>query len=380
MRAFLIASLVTLTTHAWLMGSSVVQADPPGFQTLEIGSQAPDFQLPGVDGKQYRLNDFTKAKLLLIVFTCNHCPTAQAYESRIMQLDADYKDKGVAVVAISPNDNAALRLDELGYTDLGDSFEDMKLRASERGFKFPYLYDGETQKTALAYGVKATPHVFLFDQDRALRYVGRIDNSDVRTVTSPDVRNAIEALLAGQPVPVEKTRTFGCSTKWSEKRADAEASLKKWQQEPVTIQDLDEKELVKLAQNDSEELLLINVWATWCVPCMAELPEFVTIRNMYRTRKFRLVTICMDEPGQKEAALKVLKERYVSSTNYFLTIADRDRFADLLDKDWAGPVPYTLLIAPGGKVAYRHDGPIDPLKVKRAIVDVLGRTYANRKK
>src|SRR5262249_39596794 len=156
---------------------------------------------------------------------CNHCPTAQAYEKRIAQLHADYKDKKVALVAISPNDPKAVRLDELGYTDVGDSFADMKVRAREQKFTFPYLYDGDKQEVAKAYGVLATPQVFLFDRQRKLRYVGRIDDSDVKTVTSHDTRNALDALLAGKLVPVETTRVFGCSTKWADKQADAQRAL-----------------------------------------------------------------------------------------------------------------------------------------------------------
>ena len=265
-------------------------------------------------------------------------------------------------------------------TDLGDSLDDMKLRAKDRDFKFPYLYDGATQKTSLAYGVVATPQVFLFDAERKLRYVGRIDDSDVRTVTSHDARNAIDALLAGSAVPVEKTRTFGCSTKWSEKRADAAASLEKWNQEPVKLDPIDEAGLEKLTKNETENLLVVNVWATWCGPCVAELPELVTINRMYRKRKFQLVTISMDEPDQKADALKMLSEKHVSSTNYLSTVSDRDRFADLVDKEWPGPLPHTVVIAPGGKVIYRKNGPIDPLELKRAIVGVLGRTYASRDK
>lgn len=372
-------SVLCVLLWLWSLAGSVLAA-PPGFKSLEIGDSAPDFQLPGVDGKEHALKDYAEAKLLLVVFTCNHCPTAQAYEPRIIQLHADYQDRGVALVAISPNDDQAVRLDELGYTDLGDSFEDMKLRAEDREFKFPYLYDGETQKVSAAYGVVATPQVFLFDAERKLRYVGRIDDSDVRAVTSHDTRNAIDALLAGKPVPVEKTRTFGCSTKWSEKRQEAEASLKKWNQEPVTVKPLDEATLTKLVKNETENYLLINVWATWCAPCVAELPEFVTMNRMYRNRPFRLVTISMDEPGESKAVLEVLQKNYVAAENYHLAIESKDRFADLLDKKWEGPVPYTLLIAPGGEVIYRTSEAIDPLEVKRAIVNVLGRTYANRKK
>ncbi len=361
-----------------LIGSVASAADPPGFKTLEIGTAAPDFKLPGVDDKDYTLKSFADAKLMLVVFTCNHCPTAQAYEQRIMQLHADYRDKGVALVAISPNDAEAVRLDELGYSDVGDSLADMKLRAKERQFAFPYLFDGETQQTSLAYGVLATPQVYLFDGERKLRYVGRIDDSDVKTVTSHDTRNALDALLAGKPVPVEKTRVFGCSTKWSNKREDARTSLEKWNQEPVELKTINEAAVAKLVKNDTDKLLLINVWATWCAPCVTELPEFVSMNRMYRKRNFQMVTISLDDPEEKDAALKVLREKHVSSTNYLSDISSRDKFAELLDKEWKGPVPYTLLIAPGGKVLYRHSGEVDSLEVRRAIVEVLGRTYASR--
>ena len=137
--------------------------------------------------------------------------------------------------------------------------------------------------------------------------------------------------------------------------------------------------LTALAKNDTENLLLINVWATWCGPCIVELPDFVAINRMYRRRQFQMATISIDEPSQKEAALEVLKEQHVSSANYISEIADRDRFADLLDKEWAGPVPYTLLIAPGGKVIYRNNGSAKPLEVRRAIVEYLGRTYADKR-
>ena len=374
MRNVLLCSIVV----AWT--SVLTAADPAGFKTLEIGAAAPDFRLVGVDDKEYTLQSFADAKLLMVIFTCNHCPTAQAYEQRIVQLHADYNDKGVALVAISPNDATAVRLDELGYTDVGDSLADMKLRAKERKFAFPYLYDGETQQTSLAYGVLATPQVYVFDRERKLRYVGRIDDSDIKTVTSHDTRNALDALLVGKPVPVEKTRIFGCSTKWSNKRDEAKTSLEKWDQEPVELKTLNEAGVAKLVKNDTENLLLINVWATWCGPCIAELPEFVTMNRMYRKRNFQMVTISLDEPEQKDAVLKVLREKHVSSTNYLSDIASRDKFAELLDKDWPGPVPYTLLIAPGGKVIYRHKGDIEPLEVRRAIVDVLGRTYASRTK
>ncbi|MEA2631926.1 MAG: hypothetical protein QOE66_2145 [Chloroflexota bacterium] len=363
-------------TIALLLWAGVAVADPPGLTTLPIGAAAPDFQLPGVDGKTYSLKDFAGAKVLVVIFNCNHCPAAQAYEGRIARLHDEAKDKGVAVVVISPNDPAALRLDELGYTDLSDSFEEMKIRAKDHKFPYPYLYDGDTQTTAKAYGVLATPHVYVFDADRRLRYVGRFDDSDVKTVKSHDARNAVEALLEGKPVPVEKTRVFGCSTKWADKRESAVQSLAKFDAEPVTLDTIDDEGVAKLARNDTNKLLMVNVWATWCGPCVIEMPELVAMNRMYRKRNFQFVTISLDEPEKKDDALKVLKENHVAATNYLLNTKDRDTFADALDKEWAGPVPYTVLIAPGGKVIYRSKaGAIEPLEVKRAIVGYLGRTY-----
>jgi peroxiredoxin len=368
-----------LTISALLFAiPAVAVGQPAGLKTLDIGASAPDFRLPGVDGRDYSLKGFGDAKVLVVVFTCNHCPTAQAYEDRLLKLHADYKDRGVALVAISPNDPLAVRLDELGYTDLGDSLEDMKIRAKDRKFTFPYLYDGETQQASAAYGALATPHVFIFDQARKLRYVGRIDDAEVKEVKSHDTRNAIDALLAGKPVPVEKTRVFGCSTKWSDKREDAKKSLAKWDAEPVTLKPIDERGVAELVKNDGEKWLLVNLWATWCGPCAAELAELVTMNRMYRNRDFQLVTLSMDEVAERDAALKVLRENKVSGTNYIVDIEDRDKFADLFDKEWPGPLPHTLLIAPGGKVVYRKTGPFDPLEVKRAIVEQLGRTYASR--
>jgi peroxiredoxin len=363
-----------------LFSVAALFAAGPQPKTLDIGQGAPDFALVGVDGRTYHLEDFAAAKVLVVVFTCNHCPTAQAYEDRLIELNRDYQGRGVALVAISPNDPQAVRLDELGYTDVSDSLEEMKLRAKAKGFPFPYLYDGDTQETSAAYGVLATPHVFIFDNDRRLRYAGRVDDSEVGKVTSHDARNAIEALLAGKPVPVEKTRVFGCSTKWSDKRQSAVDAIKQWDAEPVAIEVIDEEGVRKLAENKTDKLRLVNLWATWCGPCVEELAQLVTMHRMYRKRDFELVTISLDDPSERDRALKTLTDEHVSAKNFLFASADRDKLAEALDPQWPGPLPYTVLIGPGGKVVYRHQGPIAPLEVKQAIVDFLGRTYAVRKR
>lgn len=368
----------TIAITAGLMGAFTNVARARDVQVLEIGAPAPDFSLPGVDDKTYSLKDFADAKVLVVIFTCNHCPTAQAYEDRIIQLQKDYRDAGVQIVAISPNDPQAVTLAELGYTDLSDTLAEMKIRAEQKKFNFPYLYDGETQETSAAYGVIATPHVYIFGPQRRLRYVGRIDDSEVKTVTSHDARNAIDALLQGKPVPQPKTRVFGCSTKWADKRANAKAALAKWNQETAELSMLDPAAARELVRNDTDNYRLINVWATWCIPCVAELSEFVTMHRMYRRRNFELITISADDPELKDRVLKVLNEKHVSAKNYLFASDDRDALFDSIDKKWEGGVPYTILVAPGGEIVYRNHAEIEPQKLKRVIADHLGRTYASR--
>src|SRR4030095_3415529 len=179
------------------------------------GSSSLDFALPGVDGQIHKLNDYSTSPVLAIVFTCNHCSTSQLYERRLQKLYEDYRGKGVTLIAINPNNPAAVQVSDLRYTDVGDSLADMKARAAHRHFGYPYLYDGETQPTARAFRVSATPQVFVFDRDRKLRYEGRIDdNAAEPQVKTRDARDAIDALLAGRPVRVAHTRATGCDPAW----------------------------------------------------------------------------------------------------------------------------------------------------------------------
>jgi peroxiredoxin len=349
---------------------------PEEIQTLKIGDKAPDFDLPGVDGRRYTLVDFDKADILVIVFTCNHCPTAQAYEERIKKLAADYRTKGVALVAISPNDPQAVRLDELGYSDMSDSFEEMKIRAKDMEYNFPYLYDGEDQKVSRAYGPQRTPHVFIFDKQRALRYEGRIDDSEKpQRVVSRDARRVIDALLGGQKVPMTKTPTIGCSIKWSYKRASAKRAFENWAKEDVAVETIDLKSVEKLVKNDSGKLRVINVWAGWSGPSVEQLAELVSINRMYRRRDFELMTISIDSPGRKDKVLSILRQQQASFQNYIFDSEDEYLLMAAIDKNLLGGIPYTIVVQPGGEVLYRGLGIVDPLKLKKAIVGFLGRYY-----
>ena len=367
----ILAAAVTVLLLAGLSWSA-----PGQYRTLEIGQKAPDFNLIGVDGRNYRLADFADADVLAVLFTCNHCPTAQAYEERIKKLTADYKNKSVAVVAISPNDPKAVRLDELGYSDMSDSFEEMKIRAKDMAYNFPYLYDGDHQKVSRSYGPERTPHVFIFDKQRRLRYVGRVDDSEKpKLVKSRDARNAIDSLLTDKKVPLETTGTFGCSIKWSSKRGSVAQAFENWAKEKVAVGLIDAEQIKELAKNDSGKLRLINIWATWSAPGAGQLDEFVSINRMYRRREFELITISADLPKRKYKVLSSLGEHQASCRNYLFNSEDLYQLMEAVDEDLLGGVPYTVLIQPGGKVIYRSLGIVEPIELKKAVVGHLGRHY-----
>lgn len=371
---------------------------PPDAKKLNLGDAAPDFDLLGIDGKRHRLADYKAAKLLMVVFLSNHCPYSHAAETRLIPLAKEFKGKGLDVVAINPNSPDGIRIDELGYSKYNDSYEEMKLYARDMGFPFPYLNDGDTQVAAKAYGCLATPHVFIFDQERKLRYVGRVDDSrfeDPATVTSHDARNAITDLLAGRPVATPTTIVVGCSTKWNTKRDDVAKADAKWKSEPVALAPIDAPGVARLAKNDSNRLRLVNVWATWCAPCVKEFPDLVAMARRFSNRDFELVTISMDHPKMEPEVKRFLERQHVvpsarlkklleaegrPSLNFLYNGASSDAIVKALDPEWPGPLPHSVLIAPGGKIVWRHNGPIDPEALKNKILEVLGPFYTPQEK
>jgi thiol-disulfide isomerase/thioredoxin len=294
-----------------------------------------------------------------------------------VQLTKDYAPKNVSVIAIMPNDPVSINLDELGYTDMGDSFEEMKLRAKEKKFNFPYLYDGENEKVSLAYGPIATPHVFIFDKQRILRYSGRIDDMEkpTKTPSQLDTRRAIDELLAGKQVSVPTTKVFGCSIKWAEKSNWIDKAKASWAKEPVTLDSISDQGIKDLVENHTDKLRLINVWATWCGPCVTEFPEFITMNRMYRKRDFEFISINTDEPVDKDEPLNFLKAQQASNSNYLFSIHNKFKLVNAVDPAWNGKLPYTVLVEPGGKIIYSTGEPVDPAKLKRIIVNnhLLGR-------
>ncbi len=361
--------LTVLALTALLAATCAIAEDDSAHPSLAIGAPAPDFSLPGIDGKTHTLGEYASAQVLAIVFTCNHCPTAQLYETRLKKLVDNYAGKSVAFIAIEPNDPDAVRLDELGYTDVSDSFEEMKVRAAYRHFNFPYLYDGATQSVSNAYGPKATPHVFVFDAQRKLRFEGRIDNSQRESlVKTQETKAAIDALLAGQSVKVAHTGVFGCSTKWKSKSSSRLELLHEIEAEPVKLEDANAAELKKLRANPTGKVLLVNFWATWCGPCLVEFPGLQTTWRMFRKRDFDFVTVATNLPDEKAGVLKALQKEHASSRNLQFASDDTYAMQAAFDAKWESGVPFTMLISPEGKVLYQKVGELDVLALRRIIL------------
>jgi peroxiredoxin len=366
------------TTPIVARGQAPAQGTGRGIQAnlehpvLPIGSALPDFSLPGVDGKTHKAGQYASTKLLAIVFESNHCPVSQLYESRIEQLYEDYRRKGVTLVAINPNNPKTVRLDELGYTDVTDSLPEMKLRARLRGIEWPYLYDGDTQAISIKFGAVATPHIFIFDQQRKLRYQGRIDdNQREDLVKTKDARNAIDALLADKPVPVAETTAFGCTTKWLSKASGVEQEWARIQAEPVNVEMVGAEDLKKLRANATDKVMLVNLWSTTCATCAGQFFDLETTYRMFRKRAFDLVTINTNPPADAAPVMAFLKKEYASSQNKQFATGDRAGLQAAWGEKWSPSMPLTMVIAPGGEVLYKKEGKIDILEVRRTILAAM---------
>ncbi len=189
-----------------LIAATALSFSPAGYK---VGDTVKDFSLKNVDGKMVSLGNYKEAKGFIVVFTCNHCPFAKAYESRVIALDKKYASQGYPVIAINPNDPAAVP---------EDSYSEMISRAQKKGYSFPYLMD-ETQEVAHAFGATLTPHVFVLKKDggkNILKYIGAIDNNSEEADKASEhyVEDAVNALLAGKSVTNTETKAIGCTIKW----------------------------------------------------------------------------------------------------------------------------------------------------------------------
>ena len=260
--------------------------------------------------------------------------------------------------------------------DLSDTLEEMKTRAQYKHLTYPYLYDGETQSVTEAYGPQATPHVFVFDRDRRLRYEGHMDNSyRIEMFKTNEARDAIEALLAHREVAVKHTGVFGCSTKWKEKHAAQVEALRKIESQPIRLEMVSSADLKNLQGNPDKKMLLVSFWATWCGSCIHDFPDFEDTFRMYSVRDFELVMVSANMPDEKVSVMRVLEKMHATSRNLLFDSNDTAALQAAFDPTWESAVPYTVLIAPDGKVLYKKQGYVDMLELRRTILANLPSDY-----
>jgi len=260
----------------------------------------------------------------------------------------------------------------MGYTDVDDSPAGMKARAAFRKLPYPYLYDGDGQTTAAAFGVETMPEIFVFDRERTLRYHGRIDdNVDESRVTSRDAHEAIEALLAARPVRVATTTARGCAIRWLSQTSHVVAEQAAILREPVTVEPIGEVDLTRLRGNGTNQITLVNFWATWCAPCVGEFPELQQTYRMYKSRGLRFVTVSANTPAERTAVLAFLREYHATSTNRQFDSDDIDALETAFDAKMPAALPFTLLLAPNGDVVHQQLGEADVPALRRAILASL---------
>jgi peroxiredoxin len=376
---------ISIPVFSLLAGASMAAEVP---KVLEIGASLPPFSLPGTDGKTHTEKDYADAKIFCVIFTCNHCPDSVAAAARTEKIHQGYKDKGVAIIAVNSNNPASLRPDELGYSPYNDSFEEMKPFADSYGWTFPYLYDGEKQDFATACGAQSTPHVFVFDADRKLRYTGRMDDAGRKKdpVEKSYIGNAFDSILAGKEVAEPVTRSFGCSTKWLFKGDSVTQEQKEWEEKPVTLDDLDEALAKKLRDNKSGNVRVINFWSTTCGPCVAEFPDLVETYRRFQNRNVDFISISLDPKDDKAKVKKFLESRHAAlsqrtqpsmekegrtSNNYIWTGKNADKLAEAIHPEWTGALPLTVIISPEGKTLWSSNSELNVVELRTEILKGL---------
>jgi peroxiredoxin len=339
---------------------------------LAIGQPAPDFSLPDLRGQQHALKD-QRGKITVIAFLSVQCPISNAYGERIRALAEDYAKQGVVFLAINAS--------------APESVADIKAHAAQHGFTFPILKDAGN-KVADAYGAERTPEIFVVDERGVLRYHGRIDNSqDVRRVKRNDLREALDELLAGKPVSVPEAKAMGCvikrvqavtrksdsdrlNSRFSFSFATQKAKPAAKRPAPATKPAaaaafskpmlLKPAEFPKLRDSFKGQVLVLNFWATWCAPCVAEMPEFVKLDAEYRNKGVRVVAISADDTTDLNTLVaRFVREKKMAFPVYVQDTDDPQEMIDLINKDWPGTLPATFIYDKQGQLVLSRFGIID---------------------
>ncbi|MGH9843168.1 MAG: redoxin domain-containing protein [Blastocatellia bacterium] len=346
--------------------------------SLAMGKPAPDFTLKDLSGQLHSLQSY-RGKTAVVVFLSTECPFSNAYHERLLGIAKEYASRNVALIGVNSHPT--------------ESVEEIRQHAKQNLLDFPLLKD-EGSKIADAYGATRTPEVFVVDPAGMLRYHGRIDNAkDVTRVKRNDLREALDEMLTGKAVSQPETKSFGCPIKMIRKGANAEASAGKAESRPASpslpfansfvpqkkpaakrptvkkaaasgftpkVGLLKPADFAKYKDSLKGQVLVLNFWATWCGPCVAEFPEFVALDAKYRDKGLKMVGISADDTTDlKTKVTAFLKEQKAPFENFVQDTDDPQEMIDVVDKDWAGILPATFVFDKQGNVIYKRYGIIN---------------------
>jgi len=314
---------------------------------LVVGNPAPDFTLAGINGKSHALKDY-RGKTVVVSFISARCPISNAYKDRIRAVADEYTKRDVAFLAINSNAD--------------ESLDEMRSYAAKNNLAFTILRD-EGNVVADAYAAERTPKVFVIDGEGVLRYQGRIDNSqNPRMVKRNDLREALNEMLSGKPISVAETKALGCLIKRVQDINAAPAKIAPAQAKSADpkVGTLKPADFNKFKDSAKGKVLVINFWATWCGPCVAEFPEFVALDAKYRDKGVKLVGITADDPADVQPkVIPFIKKQKVMFDIILQDTEDPQEMMDLINKDWPGVLPATFVYDKQGKLAYSRFGIID---------------------
>ena len=332
----------------------------------------PEFSLQGTDGKFYSQKDFEENDLLAVIFLSNHCKISQLFQNQLIKITELMRSKKVAVVAVSPNYYKAVLPDEQAYSDLGDSFIEMKKRALRKNYNFPYLFDGEKQTLTRKIGVKITPSVFLYNKKRELVYAGRIGNHDLaESLQASDLYKFITSYTDGGGHKLKRTKVFGTAIKFSGDLLLAEQVRKRYSDETVRITAADERKLKFYLNHKTGKPKLFYVWKETDMDVRDNLLTISTIYKIFRKRGLKLITVCISEGQNNDSAIEVLEQAQLSSTNFMVSGNQVSPLTTIIPSDFSRITPFYRLIGGDGKMLQGAMGKIEKDKLRLQVLSAL---------
>ena len=331
----------------------------------------PPFSLRATNGEIYSESDFKDKKVLGIVFLSNHCKVSQLFQNHLIDLTRKYS-KDVVIIAVSPNYEQSILPDELAYSDLGDSFEDMVKRANRMKYNFPFLHDGDDQNLTKEIGAKITPTIYLYNQNRELFYSGRIGNIDSPdNMETSEVNQAISNLLIGKKESLKRTKVFGTAIKTKDHLLVAEQVRQRYADEKVRVSQADARKLNFYLTHNTRKPKLFYVWQTNDGKPRDNLIKLSFLYKIFRKRGLKLITVCIAKKDEKDKIVEYLENSQLSSTNFIVYGHNISTLASIIPDEVEKVTPYFRLLSSKGKKLVGSQGEISSDLLRYEIVKAL---------